>query len=68
MSKIWKVRAKAVTREGTTTVEGNTRIYRPGKIEWITLKEFTDYWKAEQWLTDYIHKTGYYYGDFKVTK
>ena len=48
--------------------ENGIHIYTPGKQEWLVIKEFDDFEKAENWMTDYIRKNHFYYGDFKITR
>ena len=62
--------SRSVTVTGTATerVENGIHIYDPGKQEWLVIKEFDDFEKAENWMTDYIRKNHFYYGDFKITR
>ena len=68
MAKTWKVKALTVTGTATERVENGIHIYTPGKQEWLVIKEFDDFEKAENWMTDYIRKNHFYYGDFKITR
>lgn len=68
MAKTWKVKALTVTGTATERVENGIHIYDPGKQEWLVIKEFDDFEKAENWMTDYIRKNHFYYGDFKITR
>ena len=54
MAKTWKVKALTVTGTATERVENGIHIYTPGKQEWLVIKEFDDFEKAENWMTDYI--------------
>ena len=49
-------------------MENGIHIYDPGKQEWLVIKEFDDFEKAENWMADYIRKNHFYYGDFKITR
>jgi hypothetical protein len=68
MAKTWKVKALTVTGTATERVENGIHIYDPGKQEWLVIKEFDDFEKAENWMADYIRKNHFYYGDFKITR
>ena len=68
MAKTWKVKALTVTGTATERVENGIHIYTPGKQEWLVIKEFDDFEKAENWMTDCIRKNHFYYGDFKITR
>ena len=63
-----KVKALTVTGTATERVENGIHIYDPGKQEWLVIKEFDDFEKAENWMADYIRKNHFYYGDFKITR
>ena len=68
MAKTWKVKVLTVTGTATERVENGIHIYDPGKQEWLVIKEFDDFEKAENWMADYIRKNHFYYGDFKITR
>ena len=68
MAKTWKVKALTVTGTATERVENGIHIYDPGKQEWLVIKEFDDFERAENWMADYIRKNHFYYGDFKITR
>ena len=68
MAKTWKEKALTVTGTATERVENGIHIYTPGKQEWLVIKEYDDFEKAENRMTDYIRKIHFYYGDFKITR
>jgi len=65
---IWKAMALTIYGEGTTTIENGIQTYTAPPKKWKVLKTDTDFVRLDDWLTDYINRTGYYYGDFKITK
>lgn len=68
MKNTWTVKALTISGEGTTTVKNGIRTYTPPKAEWTVIREFEDFEKAENWMTEYIRENGFFYGDFKITK
>jgi hypothetical protein len=65
---MWNVKILTATGKGTTTVEDGVTTYHPKKAEWLTVKTFKDYEKADIWLCKYIKDNGIYYGDCKIVK
>ncbi|MDE5946395.1 MAG: hypothetical protein K2G63_03665 [Oscillospiraceae bacterium] len=68
MAKTWKIKARMATGKATEKVENGIRIYNPGKIEWVVIREFTDPEEAEKWMAGYIRKKGLCCEDFKMTR
>ena len=68
MAKTWKVKALTVTGTATERVENEIHIYDPCKQEWLVIKEFDDFEKAENRMIGYIRKNNLYHGDFKITR
>ena len=68
MAKTWKVKALIATGTATERVENEIHIYDPSKQEWLVIKEFDDFEKAENWMIGYIRKNNLYHGDFKITR
>jgi len=68
MAKAWQVKARMATGKATERVENGIRIYNPGKIEWVVIKEFDSPAKADDWLCSYIKKNGYRIDDFNIVR
>lgn len=68
MAKAWKVMARMATGEATERVENGIRIYNPGKIEWVVIKEFDSPAKADKWLCEHVRKNGYSITDYNVVR